>query len=275
MWYLPTGNEEASSGKPAARGLDVSIPNVARIYDFMLGGKDNFAADRDAAARVIQQMPHSVLVCRQNRDFLGRVVRYLAVDRGIRQFLDIGSGLPASGNVHEIAQASFPESRVVYVDHDSIVVSHARALLQSAAPAVMAAEVDLRDPRKILEEAQGLIDFSEPVAVLLFAVLHFLTDAEEPREIVGSLTAALAPGSALAISHFTAEGIGPERSLAVQEIYQGASAPIIPRSRRNIVRFFDGLELTAPGVTDINLWSGGSPGPEAPLTFYGGVALKP
>jgi hypothetical protein len=275
MWYLPRDSEEESRSKLAARGLDVSIPNVARIYDFMLGGKDNFAADREAAEKITQEIPHSVLACRQNRDFLGRVVHHLAADRGIRQFLDIGSGLPAGRNVHEIAQAVFPESRVVYVDYDSIVVSHARALLEGGAPMVMVVERDLRNPRKIIDDARGLIDFSKPVAVLLFAILHFLTDAEEPHEIVGSLTEALAPGSAVAVSHITAEGIEPAKSLAAQEIYQGASAPAIPRSRQNIVRFFDGLELTAPGVTDINLWPGRLPGPETPLTFYGGVAVKP
>jgi S-adenosyl methyltransferase len=275
MWYLPRGSEEESCRKLPARGLDVSIPNVARIYDFMLGGKDNFAADRDAAEKITQEIPHSVLACCQNRDFLGRVVHHLAADRGIRQFLDIGSGLPTGRNVHEIAQAIVPESRVVYVDYDSIVVSHARALLEGGAHMVMVVERDLRNPRKIIDDARGLIDFSEPVAVLLFAILHFLTDAEEPHEIVGSLTEALAPGSAVAVSHITAEGIEPAKSLAAQEIYQCASAPAIPRSRQNIVRFFDGLELTAPGVTDINLWPGRLPGPKTPLTFYGGVAVKP
>jgi len=275
MCYLPMGSEEESRGKLDARGLDIRTPNVARIYDYLLGGKDNFSADRDAAAKILEEIPHSVLACRQNRDFLGRVVHYLAADRGIRQFLDIGSGLPAGRNVHEVAQAVFPESRVVYVDYDSIVVSHARALLESGASTVMAVENDLRNPRKIIDDARRLIDFSEPVAVLLFAILHFLTDAEEPHEIVGSLTEALAPGSAVAVSHITAEGIEPEKSLAAQKIYQGASAPAVPRSRQDIARFFDGLELVAPGVTDINLWPGRSPGPEAPLTFYGGVAVKP
>jgi S-adenosyl methyltransferase len=275
MCHLPMGSEEESRGKLAARGLDIRTPNVARIYDYMLGGKDNFSADRDAAAKILEEIPHSVLACRQNRDFLGRVVHYLAADRGIRQFLDIGSGLPAGRNVHEIAQATFPESRVVYVDYDSIVVSHARALLESGASTVMAVENDLRNPRKIIDDARRLIDFSEPVAVLMFAILHFLTDAEEPHEIVGSLTEALAPGSAVAVSHITAEGIDPEKSLAAQKIYQGASAPAIPRSRQNIVRFFDGLELVTPGVTDINLWPRRSPGPKAPLAFYGGVAVKP
>ena len=269
------GSEEEGSGSCAMRGPDISIPNVARIYDFMLGGKDNFAADREAAHKVMQEIPHSAQACRQNRDFLGRVVRHLAADLGIRQFLDIGSGLPTGRNVHEIAQATVPESRVVYVDYDSIVVTHARALLECGAPTVMVVEGDLRNPRKIIDGARGLIDFSAPVAVLLFAILHFLTDAEEPYEIVGSLTEALAPGSAVAISHITADGIEPAKSLAAQKVYQGASAPAIPRSRRNIVRFFDGLELMAQGVTDINLWPGRSLGPEAPLTFYGGVALKP
>jgi O-methyltransferase involved in polyketide biosynthesis len=262
---------------PAEPEFDPSIPNVARIYDFMLGGKDNFTADRAAAERVVEQVPHSALACRQNRDFLGRVVRSLA-DAGIRQFLDIGSGLPTRSNVHEIAQAAAPASRVVYVDYDPVVIGHARALLASGADGVMVVEGDLRDPGKIIGEAQGLLDFSEPVAVLLFAILHFLTDDDQPCEIVRRLTEPLAPSSALSVSHITADGTDPERSQAAQEVYQGASARAIPRSREGITRFFDGLDLLKPGVVDINHWpvkAAAPAAPVAPLTFYGGTATKP
>ena len=257
----------------AAHGLDMRVPNVARIYDFMLGGKDNFAADRDAAERVMREIPHSALACRQNRDFLGRAVRVLA-ERGIRQFLDIGSGLPTRDNVHQIVQRADPGARVVYVDYDHIVVAHARALLEKGSPGVLVLQGDVREPGKIISDAKGLIDFSEPVAVLLFAILHFLTDADDPHAVVASLAGHLAPGSAVGISHLTGEGTEPDRGFAAQEVYQGASAPAVPRSREDITRLFDGLDLIDPGVTDINRWPARSLEPAAPLTFYGGVGWK-
>jgi O-methyltransferase involved in polyketide biosynthesis len=275
MWHqYKAGEEEDRRRILAASGLDISIPNVARIYDFLLGGKDNFAADREVAGKILQELPCAALACRQNREFLARVVQVLA-DSGVRQFLDIGSGLPAKDNVHEVAQAAAPGSRVVYVDYDNVVVSHAKALLESGSPGVAVVEADLRDPGKILEVAGGLIDFGEPVAVLMFAVLHFLTDADQPREVVRSLTEAIVPGSALALSHVTGDGIAPDASQAAQQVYHRASAPVVPRSRQDITGFFDGLCLVEPGVTDINLWPGKSPGPAAPLTLYGGLALKP
>jgi O-methyltransferase involved in polyketide biosynthesis len=274
MWHqYRAGNEVGRRGTPAS-GLDISIPNVARIYDFLLGGKDNFAADREAAWKILKELPCAALACRQNREFLTRVVRVLA-DSGVRQFLDLGSGLPAAqDNVHEVAQAAAPGSRVVYVDYDNVVVSHARALLESGPRRVGVVEADLRDPGKILEVAGGLIDFGEPVAVLMFAVLHFLSDADQPREVVRSLTEALVPGSALALSHVTGDRIAPDASQAAQQVYLGASAPIVPRSRQDITGFFDGLDLVEPGVTDINLWPGKSLWPTAPLILYGGLALK-
>jgi O-methyltransferase involved in polyketide biosynthesis len=267
------GAEEEMRAQLAAHGLDMSVPNVARIYDFMLGGKDNFAADRQAAERVMREIPHSALACRQNRDFLGRAVRVLA-DRGIRQFIDIGSGLPTRDNVHQIVQRAYPGARVAYVDYDHIVVAHARALLEKGSPGVLVLQGDVREPGKIISDAKGLIDFSEPVAVLLFAILHFLTDADDPHAIVASLAGHLAPGSAVAISHLTGEGTEPDKGLAAQQVYQGASAPAVPRSREDITQFFDGLELIDPGMTDINLWPARSLEPATPLTFYGGVARK-
>jgi hypothetical protein len=275
MWYQNVDDdEEKMRGELATGGLDTSIPNVARIYDFLLGGKDNAAADRDAAGRVMQEIPHSALACRQNRDFLGRVVHYLAAVQGIRQFLDIGSGLPTRSNVHEIAQGIARESRVVYVDYDHVVVTHARALLEKGSPGVMVVQGDVRDPGEIITGAKGLIDFSEPVAVLLFAVLHFLTDGEQPHHVVRSLTQALVAGSVVAVSHITGEATDPEKGMAAQKVYQGVSAPAVPRSREDVTRFFDGLDLTDPGVTDINVWPARSLEPVAPLTFYGGVAWK-
>jgi O-methyltransferase involved in polyketide biosynthesis len=259
---------------PAPPAFDTMVPNVARIYDFMLGGKDNFAADRAAAEKLAKQVPHCALAARQNRDFLGRVVRALA-EAGIRQFLDIGSGLPTQSNVHEIAQAAAPGARVVYVDYDRVVVTHARVLLENGSQGVMVVEGDLRDPEKFLGEAQGLLDFSEPVAVLLLAVLHFLTDDDQPHAVVHRLAEAVVPGSVVAISHVTGEGTAPDKDQAAREVYRGASAPAVPRSRQDITRFFDGLQLVDPGVTDINRWPTKAPGPAAPLTFYGGAAIKP
>lgn len=258
----------------APRGLDTSVPNVARIYDFLLGGKDNYQADREAAETVLREIPHSALACRQNRDFLARVVRVLA-RAGIRQFLDIGSGLPTRSNVHEIAQAAAPGSRIVYVDYDPVVIAHARALLEKGSPGVMVVQGDLSDPEFIIGGARDLIDFSQPTAVLLFAILHFLTDDEKPHQVVRSLTEALAPGSALALSHITNEGIEPDKSLAAQKVYQGASAPAVPRSLARITQFFDGLDVMAPGVTDINFWPAEAAGHRTPLTFYGGVGSRP
>jgi O-methyltransferase involved in polyketide biosynthesis len=266
--------EEEMRRAVTGSGLDTGTANVARIYDALLGGKDNFAVDREAADQIMREIPYAALACRQNRDFLGRVVRRLAAEAGIRQFIDIGSGLPTGDNVHEIAQRADPLARVVYADYDRVVAAHARAQLAKGSRGVLVVEADLRDPGKIIDGAKDLIDFSEPVAVLLFAILHFLTDGEQPHEIVRSLTDPLVPGSAVAVSHVTDEGIGPEKGLAARQVYQGASAPAVPRSREDITRFFDGLEVTGPGVTDINLWPEQVPGPFAPLTFYGGAGKK-
>jgi S-adenosyl methyltransferase len=260
----------------AARGLDVTVPNVARIYDFILGGKDNFDADRAAAAQLLAVIPGGSGPARMNRAFLGRVVYFLAAERGIRQFLDIGSGLPTASNVHEIAQAAAPDARVVYVDSDPVVVLHAQAILEDRAKGVAAVRGDLRDPAGITASpaVRELIDFSQPVAVLLFAVLHFVPDADDPRALLARFRDVMAPGSALALSHITAENIDEEAARAGRAVYQSASAPIVPRSRAQIEGFFDGLDLLAPGVADISHWPEPDPGGAA-LHFYGGVAVKP
>jgi hypothetical protein len=256
--------------------LDTSVPNAARIYDYLLGGKSNYAADRAAAEQIMRPVPHAAAAARQNRDFLGRVVRHLA-GAGVRQFLDIGSGMPLLNgrDVHEIARRVSPGCRVVYVDYDAVAVSHAKALLESGAEeSVTAIGGDLRDPGQILRNTKGLLDFGQPVAVLLFAVLHFLRDSEDPHGAVRCLKEALPPGSALAVSHITSEGIGPDRSRAAEEVYQNASAPAVPRTRDEITRFFDGLELVPPGVTDLALWPHKLDGAEFPLSFYGGVGIR-
>jgi hypothetical protein len=260
---------------PAPSGLDTSRPNVARVYDFLLGGKDHFEADRAAAEMLVQVLPHSALACSQNRQFLGRVVRYLIEDQGIRQFIDIGSGLPTADNVHQIAKEIDPGARVVYADYDPVVVLHSKVLLEGA-EGVRVIQADLRDPGSILGDpgVGELIDLGQPAAVLMFAILHFLPDAEQPYETVRRFTQAMAPGSYLALSHITDEAVSPEASQAAQQVYQGASAPVVPRSREGIARFFDGLEVMDPGRVDINLWPKQADGPGAPLTFYGGAARK-
>jgi SAM-dependent methyltransferase len=269
-------NETKKQDKLASRGLDVTVPNVARIYDYLLGGKDNFDADRAAAEKILAVIPGGSGSARMNRAFLGRAVRFLAGERGIRQFLDIGSGLPTVSNVHEIAQAADPHARVVYVDNDQVVVLHAHAILEDRANGVAAVRGDLRDPVGILASApvRELIDFSQPVAVLLFAILHFVPDADDPGALLAKFTDVLAPGSAVALSHVTDDNFDEEAGRAGREIYQSASAPIVPRSRAQIEGFFDGLDLLPPGVVAISHWPEPDPGTAAPL-LYGGVAQKP
>jgi hypothetical protein len=256
--------------------VDPSVPNVARIYDFMLGGKDHYVADREAAAKLLKMMPGSAKACRQNRAFLGRMVSFLARG-GIEQFIDLGSGLPTAENTHEIAQDVNPQARVVYVDNDPVAVVHTRALLEKGSKGVFTLEADLRDPATITSDPQvrELIDFGQPAAILAFAVLHFVTDAERPGEIIAHFTQAMASGSYLALSHLTDEAVPAETSLAAQEVYQKATAPVVPRSREQITRFFDGMGLVKPGVTDINRWPARQARRTAPLVFYGGTARKP
>jgi SAM-dependent methyltransferase len=269
-------NDTEEKERLAARGLDVTVPNVARIYDYLLGGKDNFEADRAAAGKILAAIPGGSGPARMNRAFLGRAVHYLAAERGIRQFLDIGSGLPTASNVHEIAQKASPVARVVYVDNDPVVVLHAQAILADRAKGVAAVRGDLRDPAGITTSPHvlELIDFSQPVAVLLFAILHFVPDADGPRALLASFRDVMAPGSALALSHVSDENVDEEAGRAARAVYQGASAPITPRSRAQIEGFFDGFDVLPPGVVGISHWPGPDPDSAAPL-FYGGVAVKP
>src|SRR6266545_2612913 len=223
------------------RGIHVTTPNVARIYDYWLGGKDNFAADRDAAEKILTLIPEARFAARANRAFLGRAVQFLA-RAGIRQFLNIGTGLPTQANVHEVAHQVNPGARVVYVDNDPVVLAHARALLNDTGATVII-EADLRDPQKILEDPglRTLIDFGEPVAVLMVAILHFITEAEDPLAIVSRFREVMVPGSYLALSEVTA-------------VYRQATAPMVPRSHAQVGAFFDGFELVEPGVVYAPQW---------------------
>ena len=258
-----------------AQFLNPTVPNVARIYDYLLGGKDNFAADREAAGQLLTAIPDALSSARQNRDFLGRAVRFLADEAGIRQFIDIGTGLPTQGNVHEAAHEIDPSARVVYVDHDPIVVSHARALLTRQGANVAAIRGDLRRPEQILTDpaVRSLVSFDEPVAVLLVAVAHFIADEDNPGKLAGTLMAEMPPGSYLALSHITSDDLSADANSKAQAAYAAATARAYPRTRAEVTRLFGGLEITEPGVVDVAEWRAG-PRPGRTL-FYGGVARKP
>jgi hypothetical protein len=224
------------------RDFDPNVPNIARIYDFMLGGKDNFAADREAAEQIAVAFPESPEGVRQNRAFLKQAVNYLAGPAGIRQFLDLGAGLPTQQNVHEVAQSTAPDAHVVYVDVDPVVCVHGRALL-SGTDGVAMVEADLREPKEILGDPtiRGLIDFDRPTALMLVAVLHFVGD--EAYDVVAALRAALAPGSYLVISHMLDAEERKEDGSQVKQVYSRASAGLNLRTKDEILRFFDGFEL--------------------------------
>jgi SAM-dependent methyltransferase len=261
--------------------IDASVPNAARVYDYLLGGKDNFAVDRELAQKILEVLPDTAEVCRGNREFLQRAVRFLAAEAGIRQFLDIGPGLPTMGNVHEIAQEAAPGARVAYVDYDPVVLSHARALLAKGEDVVVV-EGDLRSPEAIIadEHVRGLIDFSQPVAVLLVAVLHFVPDADQPYAAVRTLLDALAPGSYLVLTHSTPDDVADDVTEAMKGVYSNASAQVAPRSFEEVARFFDGLQPIAPGLVNVTLWRPGPSAtrparPQGRSLIYGGVAKKP
>jgi len=259
--------------EPPGVRFDPSVPHPARVYDYWLGCKDHFPADRKVAEEVIRHRPQVVTGARANRAFLARAVRYLAAERGIRQFLDIGTGLPAANATHQVAQHIAPGARVVYVDNDPLVLVHARALLTSAPEgACDYLDADLRDPAGILTRAARTLDFTQRVGVLLLAVLHFIPDADGPAGIVAALAAGLAPGSCLAISHLTAD-VAPEQVTAATDAYNALTpVPVIPRTHAQVTALFGGLTLVAPGVVPVSEWR--MPAGEAarPCDLYVGVA---
>jgi hypothetical protein len=261
----------------APRGVDPATPNVARMYDYVLGGRDNFAADRAASDRLINAIPDGREALRANRRFLGRAVRYVA-QQGVRQFIDLGSGLPNMGNVHEVAREVDPGARVVYVDIDPVVVVHARALLSAADDRATVIQADLRRPGGVLSdpEVERLIDFSQPVGVLFVATLHFVTDDHDPAGIVRAFTDRMVSGSHLVISHSTFDDRPEDQVAEIVDTYSGASAPMIFRGRDEIIPFFGGLDLVEPGLVKINRWRPDDL--EARATggawVYGGVGRK-
>jgi SAM-dependent methyltransferase len=257
--------------------FDVSVAHVARVYNYWLDGKDNFTADRVAGDAAIAVYPGIRLSARANRAFLERAVRYLAVTEGIRQFLDIGTGLPTANNTHEVAQAAAPDSRIVYVDNDPLVLAHARALLTSSPEGATAyLDADLRDTEKILAQAAATLDFSQPVAIMLIAILHYIPDLEEAREIVARLLGAVRPGSFLVISHAGSDLFPDEIAAFEKSLNEHLPGDRHMARPRDVVgQFFDGTELVAPGVVRVSQWRPGSAEEAAtPTTLWGGVGRR-
>lgn len=270
-WSDPVDSGDGSAD--AASRIDTSKPHPARIYDYLIGGKQNFEADRFVAERISESMPVIPRLARANRAFLGRAVRY-AAQQGVKQFLDIGAGLPAAGNTHEVVQSVHPDASVVYVDNDPLVTVHGRALLADETR-TRVFEGDLRDPKAILThpEVTTLIDFKQPVALLLVAVLHFFPDAADPAGVIATLTGQLAPGSYLVISHAGSDLLPADQE--GMEIYQTASEGAL-RSHAEITAFFEGFDLVEPGLVRVPQWR---PTEELPADIdqywmYGGVGRK-
>jgi SAM-dependent methyltransferase len=245
--------------------LDPKVPNVARMYDYMLGGKENYASDRAAVDKLIELEPAVPRFARLNREFLGRAVRFVA-SQGVSQFLDVGAGLPTQQSVHEVARAINPDSRIVYVDNDPVVLAHSRALLGEV-PNVAFVQGDIREPAGILgsSEIRNMLDFGRPICVLFLAILHFVRDAEDPAGVVATFLDALAPGSYLIMSHGTAHGAQPDivaASRDARRVYDNATAQIAFREPAEVARFLDGFSLVEPGLVHISQWR-----PPEPLAY--------
>jgi hypothetical protein len=265
-----------------AAQIDTSVPHPARRYNYLLGGKDNFAVDRESAEELARMFPTVRISAMENRRFLRRATRFLTEEAGIRQFLDIGTGLPTADNTHEVAQRIAPESRIVYVDNDPMVMAHARALLTSSSEGKTTyLQDDLRRPGEILArpELHNTIDLSQPVALMLVAVLHFIGGDGAAKPIVSTLLDALAPGSYLVATNATAD-LGPAEGLAVfRQLFEAGKVDIWPRDRSEFTELFTGLDLVEPGVTPVSEWRAeGEPEPRpdpAHIAMYAGVGRKP
>ncbi|MFD3522211.1 SAM-dependent methyltransferase [Streptomyces sp. NPDC058653] len=277
-----SGDAQGRSGGGATEGeLGQDKPHSARMYDYYLGGKTNYIVDREAAELVIAQFPSIPVVARANRAFMHRSAHFLAAERGIRQFIDIGTGIPTTPNLHEVAQEAAPDSRVVYVDNDPIVMVYADELLDGTPEgATLYVEADAKRPREILEAVADtrLLDLSRPVGLSLHALLHFLPDSYDPNGLVRTLTDALAPGSYLSLTHCTGD-FDPESWEAIVDVYVSRGTPTQVRSREEVLRFFDGLDLVDPGLVVAHRWrpepgSGPSLVTDAQVSLYGGIALK-
>jgi S-adenosyl methyltransferase len=274
---VPGNPDETRSGaEPAA--FDTSVAHIARVYNFWLGGRDNYAADRDAAEQVIAAYPTIRASVRAQRAFLGRAVRWLVTEAGITQFLDIGTGLPSADNTHEVAQRAAPQARVVYVDSDPIVLAHARALLTSSPEgATHYVDADLRHTAKICEQAAEILDFSSPLAIMLIGVLHCIPDADDPAGIVAALVDAMPSGSYLVIAHPASDIHARQVSTATSRINPLMAEPVTLRTHDQVSRFFAGVDLVEPGLVQLHRWrpGPGGPVPATDIANYGGVGRKP
>jgi hypothetical protein len=275
----PAGDgSQETPARETAPGFDTRHAHSARVYNYWLGGHENFAADREAAEQAIAANPGIVADVRANRAFLVRVVRYLASECGVRQFLDVGTGLPTAGNTHQVAQAVAPDARIVYADNDPIVLSHARALLSSTPEgACDYVDADLRDTSAILRAASATLDFGQPVALMLLIILHLISDADDPYGLVATLLRAWPAGSYLVLAHPASDIRAAQMAEMTKRVNQRMSGPkATMRDRAAVTRFFDGLELLQPGVVQPQQWRP-EPGILSPpqVTAWCGVARKP
>jgi SAM-dependent methyltransferase len=275
-----TTSEDSAGAETAADMADplrTDVPHPARMYDYYLGGKTHYPADRAAAERTLAIMPNARTLTVENRAFMRRAARYLAAGAGVRQYLDLGAGIPTSPNLHEIVQEAVPAARVLYVDNDPLVIGHSRVLLRSTQQGrVDYLQADLRDPAAVLGSAElaATLDLSEPVAVCLIAVFHFITNEDDPAGLLAAYLGALPPGSYLVLSQFSAD-FAPDEAERAAENYRRSGVPAQARSREEITAFFDGLDLVEPGVAVVHRWRA-DPGPDGPtdaqVGVYGAVA---
>jgi SAM-dependent methyltransferase len=277
---MPEPGASDDPGTPQAPPeINTGAPQSARVYDYWLGGKDHFPADRALGDAIAQALPTIRTQVRGQRAFLARAVRYLARDAGVRQFLDIGTGIPSAGNVHEVAQEITPEARVLYVDNDPIVLAHARALMAGSAEGRVAfIQADLREPEAILADPAVVrtLDLAQPVGLVLVGIMHHLRDDDDPRRIVATLVGALAPGSYLALSQTTPD-FDPAAMAALAAASEQGGIANVPRSLADTEPFFAGLELVEPGLVPMATWRpdpGAAQDPRG-VYAYGGVARKP
>ena len=256
--------------------IDTSVAHIARVYDYWLGGKDNFTVDREVGEKVLEIHPETVLSVQANRKFLARSVRYLAATEGVRQFLDVGTGLPSANNTHEVAQAVIPQARVVYVDNDPIVLAHARALLTSSPEGATGyLDADIKDTDEILAGAARLLDFRQPVGIMLVAVLHMLRDAERPQAIVDRLMSAVPAGSFLVISHLASDVEQETMAEMGRRLNESMTQQFTMRTRAQVTAFFGGLTLLDPGVVRTHEWRPDSAADaKTPGVLWAGVARK-
>ena len=265
----------SSTGFEGGTEFDAGVANVARVYDYMLGGKDNFAVDRQLGEQLLAAFPDAPWVARENRAFVGRAVRF-CVEQGIDQFLDVGSGLPTMENVHEVARRTIPDATIVYVDNDATALAHASALLATS-EGVTAIRGDVREPAEVLRAAriEGQLDPTRPFAVLLAAILHFITDEENPAGIVRTFVDAMPSGSCLIVTT-AVHDLYPEDAARATSLYRSATQHLVTRSRSEVAEFFAGLELVEPGMTQTSRWRADEPSDvDQPIDLYAGVGRKP